>query len=183
MPQTGRFVKIFRHRFSSEVCTKKLNRLNCWSTLRPINRRDASFSACVYEKQRFRPTNQWLKETQRQRSEEQESERPRFRSRGETAMPDLEITCSECSSPFVFTEREQEYYRERNLTHPKRCKPCRDARRANFGGAKAQGGERQRFEITCDQCGKNDSVPFKPSTGRPVLCSDCFSASRAQQRT
>ena len=98
-------------------------------------------------------------------------------------MPDLEITCAECSSPFVFTEREQEYYRERNLTHPKRCKPCRDARRANFGGAKAQGGDRQRFEITCDQCGKNDSVPFKPSTGRPVLCSDCFSASRAQQRT
>ena len=112
-----------------------------------------------------------------------ESERPRFHSRGETAMPDLEITCSECSTPFMFTEREQEYYRERNLTHPKRCKPCRDARRANFGGSKAHGGERQRFDITCDQCGKNDSVPFKPSSGRPVLCSDCFSASRAQQRT
>jgi CxxC-x17-CxxC domain-containing protein len=23
-------------------------------------------------------------------------------------------------------------------------------------------------------------VPFKPSTGRPVLCGECFSASRAQ---
>jgi CxxC-x17-CxxC domain-containing protein len=99
-------------------------------------------------------------------------------------MPDLEITCSECNSPFTFTEREQEYYRERNLTHPKRCKPCRDARRANFGSGRSPGGggERQRFEITCDQCGKNDSVPFKPSSGRPVLCSDCFSASRAQPR-
>jgi len=53
-------------------------------------------------------------------------------------MPDLEITCSECSTPFEFTEREQEYYRERNLTHPKRCKPCRDARRANFGGSSAE---------------------------------------------
>ena len=53
-------------------------------------------------------------------------------------------------------EREQEYYRERNLTHPKRCKPCRDARRANFGGSRGAGGERQRFEITCDQCGKTD---------------------------
>ena len=153
-----------------------------WSTLRQ-QPSDASFSACVY-KTSLSPHNLWLKETQRQRSEEQESECPRFTFCGETAMPDLEITCSECSTPFMFTEREQEYYRERNLTHPKRCKPCRDARRANFGGAKGQGGgERQRFEITCDQCGKNDSVPFKPSTGRPVLCSDCFSASRAQQRT
>lgn len=99
-------------------------------------------------------------------------------------MPDLEITCAECNTPFQFSEREQEYYRERNLTHPKRCKPCRDARRANFGGSRGPGGERQRFEITCDQCGKIDSVPFKPSTGRPVLCGDCFSANRAaQQRT
>src|SRR5687767_15531865 len=78
-----------------------------------------------------------------------ESGVPRFRSHGETAMPDLEITCSECNSPFTFTEREQEYYRERNLTHPKRCKPCRDSRRANFGGGRGQTGERQRFEITC----------------------------------
>jgi len=102
-------------------------------------------------------------------------------------MPDLEIMCTECNSPFMFTEREQEYYRERNLTHPKRCKPCRDARRASFsggggGGSRQSSGERQRFDITCDQCGKHDSVPFKPSSGRPVLCSDCFSASRAQPR-
>lgn len=95
-------------------------------------------------------------------------------------MPDMEITCAECGNTFPFTEREQEYYQERNLTHPKRCKPCRDARRSNFGGPRG-GGDRQRFEITCDQCGKNDSVPFKPSSGRPVLCGECFSANRAAQ--
>ena len=98
-------------------------------------------------------------------------------------MPDLEITCAECGEPFPFTEREQDYYRERGLSHPKRCKPCRDARRQNFGGAREGGGaEREKFEITCDQCGKPDSVPFKPQPGRPVLCSACFSASRAQNR-
>ena len=96
-------------------------------------------------------------------------------------MPDIEITCAECGNTFPFTEREQEYYKERNLTHPKRCKPCRDARRTNFGGTRGPGGERQRFEITCDQCGKTDTVPFKPSTGRPVLCGDCFGANRAAQ--
>jgi len=107
---------------------------------------------------------------------------PRAALLEKTTMPDLEITCAECNTPFQFSEREQEYYRERNLTHPKRCKPCRDARRQNFGGSRGPGGERQRFEITCDQCGKTDSVPFKPSTGRPVLCGDCFSANRAAQR-
>jgi CxxC-x17-CxxC domain-containing protein len=102
--------------------------------------------------------------------------------REKIAMPDVEITCAECGTAFPFTEREQEYYNERNLSQPKRCKACRDARRANFGGARGGGGggERQRFEITCDQCGKTDSVPFKPSSGRPVLCGECFSASRAQ---
>jgi CxxC-x17-CxxC domain-containing protein len=93
-------------------------------------------------------------------------------------MPDVEIICSECNETFPFTEREQEYYTERNLSQPKRCKPCRDARRQNFGGSR--GGDRQRFEIVCDQCGKTDSVPFKPSSGRPVLCGECFNASRAQ---
>jgi len=102
-----------------------------------------------------------------------------------TVMPDIDITCAECGNAFPFTEREQDYYQERNLSQPKRCKQCRDARRANFGGGGgggrgAGGGERQRFEITCDQCGKSDTVPFKPSTGRPVLCGECFSAGRAQ---
>ena len=97
-------------------------------------------------------------------------------------MPDREITCAECNEPFTFTEREQEYYTERNLSEPKRCKTCRDARRSNFGGSSSGGGggERQRFEITCDQCGKTDTVPFKPSSGRPVLCGECFGANRAQ---
>ena len=101
-------------------------------------------------------------------------------SREISDMPDMDITCAECGNTFPFTEREQEYYQERNLTHPKRCKPCRDARRSNFGGPRG-GGDRQRFEITCDQCGKNDSVPFKPSSGRPVLCGECFGANRAAQ--
>jgi CxxC-x17-CxxC domain-containing protein len=97
-------------------------------------------------------------------------------------MPDREITCAECNEPFTFTEREQEYYTERNLSEPKRCKTCRDARRSNFGGSsRGSGGvERQRFDITCDQCGKADTVPFKPSSGRPVLCGECFGANRAQ---
>lgn len=99
-------------------------------------------------------------------------------------MPDLDITCAECGTTFPFGEREQDYYRERGLSHPKRCKPCRDARRQNFGSSRQGGGgaDREKFEIVCDQCGKTDRVPFKPQPGRPVLCGECFSASRAQNR-
>jgi len=170
--------------YSSDRRYKSLNRPILWSKLRPNQTyRRALSLGLVFEKRRFRHNQRAERNPGRQALRRAESvEVLSFHSRGETAMPDLEITCSECNTPFTFSEREQEYYRERNLTHPKRCKPCRDARRANFGGSRGPGGERQRFEITCDQCGKSDSVPFKPSTGRPVLCSDCFSASRATQR-
>jgi CxxC-x17-CxxC domain-containing protein len=30
------------------------------------------------------------------------------------------------------------------------------------------------FTITCDKCGKEAEVPFRPTSGKPVYCSDCF---------
>jgi CxxC-x17-CxxC domain-containing protein len=32
----------------------------------------------------------------------------------------------------------------------------------------------QMHEVVCDKCGKDCSVPFKPTGNKPVLCSDCF---------
>ena len=97
-------------------------------------------------------------------------------------MPDREITCADCGTSFPFTEREQEYYTERNLSQPKRCKACRDARKTSFNGpGRSDGGQKPKFEITCDKCGKTDNVPFKPSAGRPVLCGECFAAARTQR--
>ena len=34
--------------------------------------------------------------------------------------------------------------------------------------------EHEMHEVTCDKCGKRCEVPFKPSGGKPVYCSDCF---------
>lgn len=34
--------------------------------------------------------------------------------------------------------------------------------------------ERQMYEAVCDNCGKDCKIPFRPSNGRPVYCSDCF---------
>ena len=32
----------------------------------------------------------------------------------------------------------------------------------------------EMFETTCDKCKKTCEVPFRPSGGKPVYCSDCF---------
>jgi len=33
---------------------------------------------------------------------------------------------------------------------------------------------KQMFQATCDKCGNECEVPFRPSGGKPVLCSECF---------
>lgn len=46
------------------------------------------------------------------------------------------------------------------------------------GGRGGFGGERRRplemHEVTCDKCGKQCEVPFKPTGDKPVYCSECF---------
>jgi len=32
-------------------------------------------------------------------------------------------------------------------------------------------------DVTCDKCGKECQVPFRPTGGKPVYCSECFRAS------
>ena len=32
----------------------------------------------------------------------------------------------------------------------------------------------EMHEVTCDKCGKSCEVPFRPTEGKPVYCSDCF---------
>jgi CxxC-x17-CxxC domain-containing protein len=34
------------------------------------------------------------------------------------------------------------------------------------------------FTATCSSCGKEASVPFRPTSGKPVYCSDCFRTQR-----
>lgn len=36
------------------------------------------------------------------------------------------------------------------------------------------GGPRESFKITCSNCGKESTVPFKPDGTRPVFCRDCY---------
>ena len=34
------------------------------------------------------------------------------------------------------------------------------------------------YPAVCSNCGKETTVPFQPTSGRPVLCRDCFGASK-----
>ena len=48
-------------------------------------------------------------------------------------MPDKTIKCVDCKQDFTFTEGEQDFYAEREYTDPKRCKDCREKRKAEKG--------------------------------------------------
>ncbi len=37
---------------------------------------------------------------------------------------------------------------------------------------------REMFAATCSNCGKEAKVPFRPTNGKPVYCSDCFRSMR-----
>ena len=39
-------------------------------------------------------------------------------------------------------------------------------------------GPREMFDATCSNCGKDAKVPFRPTNGKPVYCSDCFRSMR-----
>ncbi len=49
------------------------------------------------------------------------------------------MTCADCGRDFSFSERDQEFYREKGFEPPKRCKDCRDAKKAQRGDADGKG--------------------------------------------
>lgn len=40
---------------------------------------------------------------------------------------------------------------------------------------------RQMYTITCEDCGKEDQVPFKPDGIRPVYCRECYRKHRPRR--
>ena len=52
----------------------------------------------------------------------------------------------------------------------------------NGGGGGGYGSRdrapREMFTATCSNCGNEARVPFRPTSGKPVYCSDCFRTMR-----
>lgn len=99
---------------------------------------------------------------------------------------DKTITCRDCGRPFVWTAGEQEFYQSRGFEHePVRCRDCRNARKAERGASATNGngqsssrGQRVMYPAVCDECGKQTEVPFQPTSGKPLYCSECFEKRR-----
>ena len=47
------------------------------------------------------------------------------------------------------------------------------------GGGYRDRGPREMFSATCSNCGREAQVPFRPTSGKPVYCSDCFRTMRS----
>ena len=87
---------------------------------------------------------------------------------------DRMLRCVDCSTEFIWTAGEQQFFADKNFKNePKRCKACKGKRASRpSGGPVAR--ERVETVTTCSACGKETTVPFKPTQGRPVFCKECF---------
>ena len=94
---------------------------------------------------------------------------------------DKVLKCIDCGAEFVFTSGEQLFFHDKQFKNePKRCKTCKNKRVSVMGNA-APTHTYAKVETTavCSHCGKETTVPFRPSQGRPVFCRECFQQRRA----
>ncbi|MGO9324975.1 MAG: CxxC-x17-CxxC domain-containing protein [Terracidiphilus sp.] len=89
---------------------------------------------------------------------------------------DMQITCSDCGQEFTFSSADQQFFQERGYSTPKRCKPCRQAKKADQGGSGHRSTPSQGTPVICSGCGQPTTVPFEPRGDRPVYCRDCYTA-------
>ena len=93
---------------------------------------------------------------------------------------DKVLKCSECGAEFVFTAGEQMFFADKGFKNePKRCKNCKANRAQGSNGSSSTSVQRVETKTVCSQCGKETTVPFKPTQGRPVYCRECFQQRRA----
>lgn len=100
----------------------------------------------------------------------------RYNKRDSNRSNDMfEAVCADCGSkcqvPFkptsgkpVYCSKCFEKYDDKGSDSRSR-KPRRDSRGSS---------DRNMHSAVCDKCGKDCKVPFKPSSDKPIYCSDCF---------
>jgi len=85
---------------------------------------------------------------------------------------DRTLKCADCGADFIFTAGEQIFFHDKNFKNePKRCRTCKQKRQGSGAGG---GHGRVETSTSCSQCGRETTVPFRPTQGRPVFCRECF---------
>ncbi len=88
---------------------------------------------------------------------------------------DRTLKCIDCGADFVFTAGEQLFFHDKQFRNePTRFKACKAKRLAVVGAPQRPGHTRVETHAVCSQCGKETTVPFRPTQGRPILCRECF---------
>jgi CxxC-x17-CxxC domain-containing protein len=86
---------------------------------------------------------------------------------------DRVLKCVDCGADFVFTAGEQLFFHERDFKNlPKRCKVCKDKRPSSRSSGPSS--IKQETTAVCAGCGRETTLPFRPTQGRPVFCRECF---------
>ena len=94
------------------------------------------------------------------------------------------LKCIDCGSEFTFTAGEQLFFHDKQFKNePKRCKSCKTKRASAVGATPANNYQKVETRTTCSHCGKETTVPFKPTQGRPVFCRECFQQRRTVSAT
>ncbi|MGA2965619.1 MAG: zinc-ribbon domain containing protein [Terriglobales bacterium] len=97
---------------------------------------------------------------------------------------DRVLKCVDCGTEFVFTAGEQLFFHDKQFKNePKRCRNCKGKRLTVVGANSPEPSRGHSYTKTetrtnCSQCGKETTVPFRPTQGRPVLCRECFQQGR-----
>jgi CxxC-x17-CxxC domain-containing protein len=86
---------------------------------------------------------------------------------------DRELKCVDCGADFIFTAGEQIFFHDKRFKNlPKRCKACKQ-KHLSVRGAPTHSAKRETAAV-CSECGKETTIPFRPTQGRPVFCRECF---------
>ena len=89
------------------------------------------------------------------------------------------VECGEtCEVPFKPTSGKPVYcsncFKSKDSSGPRQSRD-RDFNRSGFG-------DKKMFNAVCDNCGENCEVPFRPTAGKPVYCSNCFNKEEKSDR-
>lgn len=97
---------------------------------------------------------------------------------------DKSLKCIDCGEDFIFTAGEQLFFHDKQFKNePKRCKTCKGKRAQALGISQGATYPKVETRTVCSGCGKETTVPFKPTQGRPVFCRECFQGKRAATAT